>query len=239
MLARIGHSSFATLRAALLRTAVLAATPPVQHRFISSTSLRMAALNYYDEVMVDHNNIRDLHQRFLNAHKSKDETLMTNIANTIVREAAVHSDGEELSIYKVLDQHGLNDAAENDRAAHQTLKQAFSHVDSSSIKSLGVDEYAKAVDTACNLLFQHAAEEENVHYKQLSAKLTDAEKSNLAVDFLKARMMAPSRPHPSAPQSGGVAQKLMGGMAKPHDAIVSSMRTFVELKHQHADYRSA
>jgi len=239
MLARLGRSSFTTLRVAPLRTTAVAAMPLSRHRMFSSTPSRMVALDYYDEILVDHNNIRDLHKRFIDAHKSKDESMMTSIANTIVREAAFHSDGEELSIYKVLDKHGLNDAAENDRAAHQTLKQAFSHVDSNSVTSLGVDGYANAVDKACKLLFQHAEEEENDHYKKLSAKLTDAEKSNLAVDFLKARNMAPSRPHPSSPQTGGMAQKLMGGMAKPHDAVVNSMRTFVELKHRHADWKSA
>jgi hypothetical protein len=43
---------------------------------------------------VDHNNVRDLHKRFVDAYASKDETLMTSIANTIVHEAALHSDGE-------------------------------------------------------------------------------------------------------------------------------------------------
>lgn len=38
--------------------------------------------------------MRDLHKRFTAAHKSKDEDLMNNIANTIVREAALHSVGE-------------------------------------------------------------------------------------------------------------------------------------------------
>lgn len=95
-----------------------------------------------------------------------------------------------------------------------------------------MDEFAYAVDQACKFLLQHAEvrsssrhqyrslmilgfqEEENIHYKQLSAKLSDAEKSSLAVEFLKAREMAPSRPHPRAPQTGGVAQKLMGGMGE-------------------------
>lgn len=57
-------------------------------------------------------------------------------------------------------------------------------------------------------------DEENNQYKQLSAKLTTEEKANLARDFIKAREMAPSRPHPSAPQSGGVGQKVMGTLGK-------------------------
>ncbi|KAF8601297.1 hypothetical protein BDV93DRAFT_524883 [Ceratobasidium sp. AG-I] len=199
----------------------------------------MASLDYYKEIMVDHNNVRDLHKRFVAAYKNKDETLMNNIANTIVHEAALHSDGEELSIYKVLDKHGLHAAAEKDREEHQQVKQAMSVIDSGSIKSLGIDEYANAVEKACQLFIQHAEDEENEQYKQLSAKLTAEEKADLAKDFLKAREMAPSRPHPSAPQDGGIGQKLMGTMAKPVDAAVSASRTFVDLKHQHASLTSA
>ncbi|CAE7068110.1 unnamed protein product [Rhizoctonia solani] len=193
----------------------------------------MSALDYYNEILVDHNNVRDLHKRFIAAYKNRDEKLMNDIANTIVHEAALHSDGEELSIYKVLDTHGLHDLAEKDREEHQQVKQAMSHIDSNSVSSLGIDEFANAVEQACQLFIQHAEDEENVQYKQLSAKLSDEEKASLAKDFLKAREMAPSRPHPSAPQHGGVGQKIMGTLAKPADAAVTAARSLVDLKYQH------
>ncbi|CAE6409136.1 unnamed protein product [Rhizoctonia solani] len=200
----------------------------------------MSALDYYNEILVDHNNVRDLHKRFIAAYKNKEEDLMNNIANTIVHEAALHSDGEELSIYKVLDAHGLHEAAEKDREEHQQVKQAMSHVDSNSVSSLGIDEFANAVEKACQLFIQHAeaslnlSDEENNQYKQLSAKLSTEEKASLAKDFLKAREMAPSRPHPSAPQHGGVGQKIMGTLAKPADAAITASRHLVDLKYQHA-----
>ncbi|QRW20544.1 Hemerythrin HHE cation binding domain [Rhizoctonia solani] len=197
----------------------------------ASTSLR---LDYFDEVMVDHNNLRDLHSRFITAYEKKDESEMTRISNTIIREAALHSDGEELSIYKVLDQKGLREYSEKDREDHQKVKQALKHVDSSSISSLGIMEYADAVERACQLLFTHAEEEEKIHYKKLSSILSDTEKANLAVRFLKSRNMAPSRPHPSSPQHGGPGQMVMGGMAKPIDAAVNAMRDHVSLKYEHA-----
>ncbi|QRV78057.1 hemerythrin-like protein [Ceratobasidium sp. AG-Ba] len=235
MLARFTRSSFVLRSTAPPRLTTLPHLHP--RTFASTTS--MASLDYYNEILVDHNNVRDLHQRFTQAYKNKDEKLMNDIANTIVHEAALHSDGEELSIYKVLDKHGLHDAAEKDREEHQQVKQAMSHVDSSSISSLGIDGYAAAVEKACKLFLQHAEDEENVQYKQLSAKLTSEDKASLAKDFLKARAMAPSRPHPSAPQDGGVGQKLMGTMAKPVDAAVSAARNFVDLKYQHADPKAA
>lgn len=41
----------------------------------------------------------------------------------------------------------------------------------------------------------------------------------MARDFLKARMMAPPRPHPMAPQSGGLAQKAAGMQANVLDKV--------------------
>ncbi|KAH7318903.1 hypothetical protein B0J17DRAFT_686152 [Rhizoctonia solani] len=230
MIPRVYRAAFIARPA--MRRVALTGPGAYAHRAIHvSAALR---LDYFDEIMVDHNNLRDLHSRFVAAYEKKNEEEMTSIANTIIREAALHSDGEELSIYKVLDQKGLHEFSEKDREDHQKVKQAMKHVDSNSISSLGIMEYANAVERACQLLFTHAEEEEKVHYKKLSSSLSDTERANLAIDFLKARSMAPTRPHPSAPQHGGLGQKMMGGMAKPVDAAVNAMRDHVPLKHEHA-----
>lgn len=53
--------------------------------------------------------------------------------------------------------------------------------------------------------------------------------------FLAARKKVPSRPHPAAPQTGGVVQKLAGLQASVHDKIVEGLtsRHFVDLKYEH------
>jgi hypothetical protein len=53
--------------------------------------------------------------------------------------------------------------------------------------------------------------------------------------FLAARKKVPQRPHPSAPQSGGLAQKAAGMQANLHDKIVAKLtgRDFVDLKYEH------
>lgn len=63
---------------------------------------------------------------------------------------------QELSIYKVLDAHGLHDAAEKDREEHLQVKKAMSYIDSNSVSSLGMDEFANAVEKACQLFIEHA-----------------------------------------------------------------------------------
>ncbi|CAE6517754.1 unnamed protein product [Rhizoctonia solani] len=218
-------------RSAMHRAALLGPGDYARRTIHASATLR---LDYYDEIMVDHKNLRDLHSRFIAAYNKKNEEEMTRIAHTLIREAALHSDGEELSIYKVMDKKGLREFSEKDREDHQKVKQALKHVDSNSISTLGIMEYANAVERACQLVFTHADEEEKVHYKKLSSTLSDTEKANLAVEFLKARSMAPTRPHPSAPQHGGLGQKLTGGMAKPIDAAANAMRDHVPLKYEHA-----
>ncbi len=53
--------------------------------------------------------------------------------------------------------------------------------------------------------------------------------------FLNARKMVPSRPHPAAPQTGGIAQKAADSSV--HDTIVetASRREFAALKYQYTD----
>lgn len=59
----------------------------------------------------------------------------------------------------------------------------------------------------------------------------------LARAFLAARKTVPTRPHPAAPQTGGMAQKAAGIQGTVHDKIIETLggRKFVEVKHQHPD----
>ncbi|KAJ9477316.1 Hemerythrin domain-containing protein [Pseudozyma hubeiensis] len=191
--------------------------------------------NLIDEIKVDHDNIRDLHKRFNDAHKSGDQDLCEAIVNTIIHEAAVHSDAEELSIYKLMERFNMASAAKKDRDDHQQVKQAMSELDTHQISGGGLDVFAQKVDKACRLFIEHAEEEENDQLPRLCKELSADEHSKAVDDFLSARKMAPTRPHPSAPQSGGMTQKLAGGMSKPLDKAVEMGRKLVDVKHHHSD----
>ena len=60
---------------------------------------------------------------------------------------------------------------------------------------------------------------------------------SLAREFLKARVKVPSRPHPAAPVSGGVAQKAAGMQGKMHDKIIETLgrRKFTDVKYSHPE----
>ncbi|CDR88139.1 uncharacterized protein SPSC_03725 [Sporisorium scitamineum] len=195
----------------------------------------MSTRRLLDEIKVDHDNIRDLLDRFKDAHKRKDENLCSAIVNTIIHEAAVHSDAEELSVYKLMEKVGMNTTAEKDRDDHLAVKNAMAELDQHSISAAGIDVFASHVYNARNLFIDHALEEENDQLPQLCSKLTKEEESKAVDDFLYARKLAPTRPHPAAPQTGGIAQKTVGAMGKAVDKAVEAGRKFVDVKHRHSD----
>jgi hypothetical protein len=61
-----------------------------------------------------------------------------------------------MSIYTMMDQHGMHSTAEQDRNEHQQVKQLMAHLDSHGISTVGLDEYAKRVVEACELFLRHA-----------------------------------------------------------------------------------
>ncbi|KAK0529170.1 hypothetical protein OC834_003307 [Tilletia horrida] len=194
-------------------------------------------LDLMREIRVDHDNIRDLRERFDAAHKENDHTMMGRIAATMTQEASLHSDGEELSVYKSLDANGLHPLAEKDREDHNKVKTAFSKVDKllMSMTSPDMEELSRCVCEASDLFIKHAKDEEEIDYPQLLKKLSEQDNEALAREFLKARAKAPSRPHPSAPQTGGIAQTAAGMASKPVDAMIQAWRDHVDLKYHHAE----
>ncbi|KAJ1589243.1 hypothetical protein NDA15_003749 [Ustilago hordei] len=178
----------------------------------------MSSPRLLEEIKVDHDNIRDLCKRFQDAQKKGDEKLCTDIANTIIHEAAVHSDAEELSIYKMMDQQGMKDIAEKDRNDHQQVKQAMNDLNAHGISDVGLEAYAKRVVDACQLFLHHAEEEETDQLPRLVKELSE-----------------------KGPRQGcgGMAQKAMGAMGKAADVAMDVGRNFVDLKYHHSEVKSS
>lgn len=192
----------------------------------SNTTLCVA-----QEIKLDHDNVRDLFQRYKSATDPKQKKA---IANTLIREMAVHGDAEELSIYKEYARFGLAGEAEHNKEEHAEVKRAVYEADTKNFES---PDYDQTMFKAFNIFDTHAKEEEEQQLNQLVAKIDKQENDKLARDFLKARKMAPTRPHPAAPQSGGMVQKAAGMQASLADKVVETMqgREFVDLKYNHPE----
>jgi len=186
----------------------------------------------FTEIKLDHDNIRELYQRYKNCTAGKDERSM--ITNTLIRELAIHSDAEEVSVYNDYLEHDLKAEHDHDIEEHAQLKKLVYKLDSTSVDDA---QFSDLLDSVYYTFEHHAKDEEDVQLPKLMSSMSSEKQYEAAFNFLKARKAVPTRPHPIAPQTGGIIQKVAGMQGKLHDKIYESMagRKFVDLKYQHPD----
>ncbi|RPD63892.1 hypothetical protein L227DRAFT_365415 [Lentinus tigrinus ALCF2SS1-6] len=193
------------------------------------------ATNFLDvthEIKLDHDNVRDLFERF-RAASDRDEK--ATLANTLIREMAIHGDAEELSVYNDYSVLGLGDTAAHNKEEHHEIKQLVHKADTTSV---GSPQYDEVISQAVTTFLTHAKEEEDEQHPIMRERLSPQDNDKLARAFLKARKMVPTRPHPAAPQTGGVAQKAAGAVGSLQDNVVEKAggRQFAALKYAHPEF---
>jgi len=188
-------------------------------------------LNVVKEVKLDHDNVRELFDRYKSA-PDKENKMM--IANTLIREMAIHGDAEEISLYNDYQRFGLGDTAEHNKEEHAEVKKGVYQADAASADD---PNYSSILEKATLTFLEHAKEEEQQQLPLLEQKLSPKENDAMARAFLAARKKVPTRPHPAAPQTGGVMQKAAGLPASIHDKVIETVegRKFVDLRYQHPD----
>ncbi|KAK4050467.1 hypothetical protein OIV83_003537 [Microbotryomycetes sp. JL201] len=191
----------------------------------------MSRLNTIDEIITDHNNIKDLFKRYKN-ETDRDKKAM--IVNTMIREIAIHSEAEEATVYKSLEKESEADA-NHFRDEHQQLEETLYSLDYTNMDRQ--PDFDKKLEHGIIMFLKHSAEEESEpgQLAKLSKTLSPEDNDALAKEFLQYRDLVPTRPHPSAPQSGSVVHKALGAVTRGHDRIIEMMtgRDFVDLKYQH------
>ncbi|THG98597.1 hypothetical protein EW026_g3601 [Hermanssonia centrifuga] len=140
----------------------------------------------------------------------------------------------EISVYNDYKAVGLRDTAQHNKDEHAEIKILVwkaAHAFTSS------DNYDKIMTETVDAFLAHAIEEETEQHPKLLAALTPEQNDKIARTFLKARLVVPLRPHPLAPQTGGVLQKAIGMHGKIQDKIVEGIqgREYVDVKFKHPD----
>ncbi|KAI9067110.1 hypothetical protein FKP32DRAFT_1588925 [Trametes sanguinea] len=186
-------------------------------------------LDVTKEIKIDHDNVRDLFDRFKAATDLKEKAIL---ANTLVREMAIHGDAEEISVYNDYSVLGLGDTAAHNKEEHAEIKRLVYDADTTSVDK---PEFSSVIERAVTTFLTHAKEEEDDQHPIMRQKLSPEDSDKLARAFLKARTKVPTRPHPAAPQTGGIAQKAAGMQAHLHDKVVETVtgRDFADLRFKH------
>ncbi|KAK4052902.1 hypothetical protein OIO90_004178 [Microbotryomycetes sp. JL221] len=187
-------------------------------------------LSTIDEITIDHNNIKYLFVEYKKQSKTDDD-IRAKIVNTLIREIAIHSEAEEATVYRSLAKQDQS-IADHFRQEHQELEQVLYSLDYTKISD---PEFEPQFEKAVQMFLKHSTEEEQGQLATLSKTLPLEDNDKLAKSFLDYRNLVPTRPHPSAPQDGGVIHKALGTVTRGHDKVMEMLsgREFVKLKFTH------
>jgi hemerythrin-like domain-containing protein len=138
--------------------------------------------------------------------------------NTLILKLVKHSVAEEECLYPMVRERLVNgdEIADTEIAEHALAEETMKQLDGLSPSNL---DYAKTVRTLAGQIREHVGTEEARLLPALGGELSQEERLRLGAQLERAKSMAPTHPHPSAPDRPP-ANKLLG----PGVAIVDRVR---------------
>ena len=139
---------------------------------------------------------------------STDPSDRRALADAVTAEVMRHSVAEEMFVYPVMERDipGGKDEVEHDKEEHEQIVRVLKDLE-------GVDpadgRFVELVQQLRSVLQHHATDEEAEQFPQLRAHVPHEQLVEMAEKVDKAKKLAPTRPHPTAPHSQAF-HKLVG-----------------------------
>ncbi|HET7327726.1 MAG TPA: hemerythrin domain-containing protein [Nocardioidaceae bacterium] len=161
---------------------------------------------------------REVEQLFEQAKSAGSGEQRRELADQIIADLVRHSVAEEQHLYPAVRQHldNGNERADHELSEHDTAEQMMKE-----IESLGADDpqLATKLGELEQEIKHHVEEEEREVFPELSSRVDNAGLVDLGDKIKQAKEQAPTRPHPSSPDSPGLL-KLLG----PGAGLVDRLR---------------
>jgi hypothetical protein len=136
----------------------------------------------------------------------------------MISELVRHAVAEEMHVYPAMQRY-LPDgdaAVEHDTEEHKELEQTMKELESVDAGDTRFPELMRKLEET---LRDHVADEESEQFPQLRARIPRDEMVELAAKVETAKRLAPTRPHPSAPNA-----ELFHKMVGPGVGLVDRLR---------------
>jgi hemerythrin superfamily protein len=137
-----------------------------------------------------------------------DPMMRRDLTDTAISELVRHAVAEEMYVYPAMRKH-LPDgdkAVEHDVEEHKELETTMKELESVDVSS---PEFETALRRLESLLADHVQDEEGEQFPELRRRIPAEDLRDLAGKVETAKKLAPTRPHPGAPNSE-VFHKLVG-----------------------------
>ncbi|KAI6028899.1 hypothetical protein F5J12DRAFT_715014 [Pisolithus orientalis] len=173
----------------------------------------MATQTLKETVMHDHREL--FYDQYKNAADAESKEKWSNQYTWVVTR---HSVSEEIVVYplfeKKLGEEGKK-MADKDRTEHREVKVLLARVGNLSV---GAPEHENVLSKVNDVLAEHMKGEEEHDLPLLESKLQTEESYNAEREFQRTKALAPTRPHPTAPDKPPY-EILAGFLALPMDKI--------------------
>jgi hemerythrin superfamily protein len=168
-----------------------------------------------DILTADHREVTDLLSQIV-AESGLDRR--RDLADTMIAELVRHSVAEEMHVYPAIREHvpDAEQAAEHDIEEHKELESLLKDLENSEPSS---SQFAQTVAKLGEVLDDHVSDEEADQFPQLRAHVPADELVKIGAKVETAKKLAPTRPHPSAPNA-----KLFHMLAGPGVGMVDRLR---------------
>lgn len=196
------------------RQMTVAAAPQGQDK---SSAVTTETLSVVDIIKQEHSRVNSLYDEYKSASPG---TSKHELAWLMIRELSIHAAKEEMVLYPEI-RKKLGDAeADQSLAEHQELKEKLSDLDAMDPST---PEFDSQLQNAVKSFVKHSKEEESKFLPAFSrADGVDARYlGDLGQSYKLAEAVAPSRPHPLAPNApplNGPANALTTPLDKVRDA---------------------
>src|SRR5919107_2859119 len=129
-----------------------------------------------------------------------DPMIRRDLTDTAISELVRHAVAEEMYVYPAMRKY-LPDgekAVEHDVEEHKELEEAMKRLEAVDVSSAEFDTALRRLEA---LLADHVQDEESQQFPELRRSVSQEELKELAGKVGTAKKIAPTRPHPRAPQS--------------------------------------
>jgi hemerythrin superfamily protein len=148
----------------------------------------------------------------------RDPMVRRDLTDTAISELVRHAVAEEMYVYPAMRKYlpEGDKAVEHDVEEHKELERAMKELEGLEVSSAEFDETLRRLES---ILADHVQDEESEQFPELRRRIPHDELVQLAGKVETAKKLAPTRPHPSAPNN-----ELFHKLAGPGVGFVDRLR---------------
>jgi hemerythrin superfamily protein len=160
----------------------------------------------------DHREVEQFFKQYEAA--TNDAGVAHHAAEQIIRELSIHAAVEEMILYPLIRRidPAQNDLVDHSLEEHQEVKELLAKVDGRPANDPDVRQTMKELKASVE---EHVAEEEGKLFPALRSHVKQDELMEVGEKMAKAKAMAPTHPHPNAPNTppGNIVAGPLAAMA--------------------------